>query len=29
MPRYWLISDRNKGPGGIGTGTGLNNNGLT
>src|ERR1700709_2813984 len=25
MPKYWLISDRNNG----GTGTGLNNNGLS
>jgi esterase/lipase superfamily enzyme len=25
MPKYWLISDRNKGAGGIGTGTGMNN----
>ena len=29
MPKYWLISDRNNGPGGIGTGTGLNTNGLS
>jgi esterase/lipase superfamily enzyme len=29
MPKYWLISDRNKGAGGIGTGTGMNDAGLT
>ena len=29
IPKYWLISDRNSGSGGIGTGSGLNNNGLT
>ncbi len=29
MPKYWLISDRNNGPGGIGTGTGRNVPGLT
>jgi esterase/lipase superfamily enzyme len=29
MPKYWLISDRDRGPGGIGTGTGMNDAGLT
>ena len=29
MPKYWLISDRNEGPGGIGTGTERNTNGVT
>jgi len=29
VPKYWLISDRDRGPGGIGTGIGINNDGLT
>jgi esterase/lipase superfamily enzyme len=29
VPKYWLISDRDRGPGGIGTGTDMNNAGLT
>lgn len=29
MPKYWLISDRDKGDGGLGTGQGMNNAGLT
>ncbi len=29
MPKYWMINDRNKGDGGIGTGDGMNNAGLT
>jgi esterase/lipase superfamily enzyme len=29
MPKYWLISDRDKGEAGLGTGQGMNNAGLT
>jgi len=29
MAKYWMISDRDRGPGGIGTGTGMNDAGLT
>jgi len=29
MPQYWIISDHDRGAGGIGTGRGMNNGGLT